>query len=73
MTEMNGPYGPHVKIVCRPAPGACCDLCVDVRDNKSATGWRTIWSINDIEEDALHKATTKARETRMKLLEGENV
>lgn len=73
MTEFNGPYGPNVKIVCRPAPGAACDLCVDVRDSASPGGWRTIWSINDADSDALPKATDKARETRMKLLEGERV
>lgn len=73
MTELNGPYGPHVKIVCRPAPGAACDLCVDVRDVKAPTGWRTIWSINDSEPNALLEATLKAKQTRAKLMEGENV
>ena len=73
MTELNGPYGPHLKVVCRPAPGASCDICIDVRDNTQPEGWREVWSINDSLPNALLQATVQARKYRQALLEGERV
>lgn len=72
MTDMFLPYGPNVRVVCRPGPPPSSDLCVEVRDAMSNTGWREIKRFNDMSNDFAHtEAQSCAVEARRKLLEGE--
>jgi hypothetical protein len=45
------PYGPHVRVMCRPAAAPSCDLCVEVRDTEHPQGWRELKRFNDMSDD----------------------
>ena len=74
MTEERtwGNYGPHVKVVCKPASPPSCDLVVRVRDITQPSGWRDVQRFNDMSDDwAYTNAADCARAQRAKILEGE--
>lgn len=70
-------YGPHVKIVCKPAAPPSCDLVVMVRNYKCercvpAYGWTEVARFNDMSDDLAHtNAHARAIHERAKILEGE--
>lgn len=64
-------YGPNVRVMCRPASAPSCDLCVEVRDLRSPSGWRTIAKYNDMSDDYAHtKAHSRAIRARADLIDG---
>ena len=69
MNEVNGPFGPRVRIVCK----AKLELHVQVRDPATPTGWRTLEVFPDSDEHQLTNATACAIRTRAKLKENERV
>lgn len=70
-----GAYGPHVKIVCKPAQAPSCDLVVRVRvgsQDPKYGGWREVARFNDMSDDlAYTHAAERARAERRKLMENE--
>lgn len=74
-----GAFGPHVRIVCKPAYPPSCDLVVQVRDETvrpterpGDTGWAELGRYNDMSDDyAYTRATERALAARRALLEGE--
>lgn len=70
-------YGPHVKIVCKPAAAPSCDLVVvvrELRENSLGTHheWTEVARFNDMSDDFAHtNAHGRALAERRKLLEGE--
>ncbi len=66
-------YGPHVKIVCKPAAAPSCDLVVMVwEDSPTFLGWCEVARFNDMLDDFAHvNADARAKRERQKLLEGE--
>ena len=65
------PYGPNVRVMCRPASAPSCDLCVEVRDLRSPSGWRTIAKYNDMSDDYAHtNAHSRAIRARADLIDG---
>ena len=69
-------YGPHVKVVCKPATPPSCDLVVMVRrkDSHAFFGWTwvEVARFNDMSDDYAHSnAHDCALAERRKLLEGE--
>lgn len=67
--EVSGPYGPYVKITCKPAAPPSCDLVVQVyRDG----AWHDVARFNDMADDfAYTNAGARARLERAKIAEGE--
>jgi hypothetical protein len=67
--EIAGPYGPHVKVVCKPAAPPSCDLVVMVwLDGK----WREAGRFNDMSNDTAYTdADHCAKHQRQRILEGE--
>lgn len=62
-------YGPHVKVVCKPATAPSCDIVVLVR---RPPGWEEVARFNDMSDDyALTNAHNRALYERRKILEGE--
>lgn len=65
------PYGPSVRVRATFGPPQSVNLVVEVKDTRSARGWRFIARFNDSEPDAHEQADQKARDTRLSLIEGE--
>lgn len=66
----NIPYGPHVRIMCRPAAAPSCDLCVEYHDEDK--GWVELARYNDMSDDYAHtNANNRAIAARRSILEGE--
>lgn len=54
MRESISPYGDHVRIICRPADHASCNLLVQT---KIEDHWMTVTSFNDLlDADAIERA-----------------
>lgn len=69
-------YGPHVKVVCKPASAPSCDLVVMVRrkDQSKFFGWSwvEVARFNDMSDDYAHtNAHNRALHERSKIVEGE--
>lgn len=71
---LDQPYGPNVRVICRPAGDRSSNLCVEVRDPAQPQGWREVQRFNDMSDDyALTNARQCAIRVRATLKEGENV
>lgn len=67
------PYGPSVKVVCKPSIAPSCDLVVMVKDLATPGNWREVRRFNDMSDDfAYINAHNTAVAVRAKLKEGEN-
>lgn len=62
-------YGPHIKVVCKPAAPPSCDIVVRVWNYGK---WVDVAKFNDMSDDfALTNAHKRALEERQKILEQE--
>lgn len=66
------PFGPCVRLRGRSLPhSAFAEYLVDVKDAKAPSGWRTVHTEQDTDDQAPARAVEAARAVRRKLLEGE--